>query len=233
MKKNPWLDGFLKYLKSCDYPVPLDFFSWHTYTSDPYNIRKGAEYARDLLDSYGYSQTEIILDEYNYLLNWTDRFTESVLDIIGIRGAAFTSACMVVGQDSPLEMLMYYDARPCGFNGLFDFYTLRPLKGYYPFVCFSKLAALENWTYSESSDSDIFVTAASDGNAKAFVVTYYHSGDDASEKRELRIRTGVPGKWRIAVTDKDKKNEITEKTTIDGVLELTLEPNAFFVAESV
>ena len=41
-----------------------------------------------------------------------------------------------------LYMLMYYDAQPSCFNGIFDFYTLEVLKGYYPLVMLAHLRDL-------------------------------------------------------------------------------------------
>ena len=56
-----------------------------------------------------------------------------------MKGAAFTAAVMCAAQNSPVDMLMYYDARPCVFNGLFDFYTYDKLKTYYVFKMFKYL----------------------------------------------------------------------------------------------
>ena len=48
---------------------------------------------------------------------------------LSIKGATFTSAWMRGCQnDTSIDMLMYYDARPCRYNGLFDFYTNVSLK---------------------------------------------------------------------------------------------------------
>ena len=78
--------------------------------------------------------------------------------IIGAKGAAFNMACMSAAQNcTDVDMLMYYDARPSEFNGMFDFYTMEPLKGYYPFLMYSKLYELGNCVESMSDDKDIYV----------------------------------------------------------------------------
>lgn len=228
-----WITDFFDYLTADGSRVPLDFFSWHGYMNDPYRIKINSEYVREVLDRYGYGETESILNEYNFILNWTDRFVESIKGIIGIRGAAFTAAAMSVGQANPVDMLMYYDARPCSFNGIFDFYTYAKLKGYYPFLYFSKLYKLGNCAESNSSDSDVFVTAASGGNGKAFMITYYQNDGIEPENRGIRVDTGIPGKWRVSLTDKDRDSDTFEVITEDGLLDFEFKPNTFVLVESI
>ena len=157
--------------------TPLDsFFSWHAYPQDTNAIIKDGTIVRQKLDEYGYTDTENILNEWNYLEGWTDKFVASIEGIISMRGAAFTSAVMARSQKSSIDMLMYYDARPCGFNGMFDYYTLRPLKGYYPFLMFSKLYELKNEVESSSDDGDLYIAAAKDENKKAMMATILFVG---------------------------------------------------------
>jgi len=59
--------------------------------------------------------------------------------IHGIKDALFTMACMCASQHLPTNMLMYYDARPSVFNGVFDFYSYEKLKGYYAFYWYGML----------------------------------------------------------------------------------------------
>src|SRR5204863_6401342 len=47
--------------------VPLDFFSWHCYTSDPSELARRSHAIRRLLDSQGFNSTESHLNEWNYL----------------------------------------------------------------------------------------------------------------------------------------------------------------------
>jgi hypothetical protein len=45
--------------------VPLNFVSWHIYSSDPHSIRKTVDYVRSLLKSHPALNPETILDEWN------------------------------------------------------------------------------------------------------------------------------------------------------------------------
>lgn len=126
-----WGEDFLKNMQKRN--VPIDFFSWHMYTTHPTDVAELAEKIHGFLVKYGYGDAESILNEWNYVRGWTDKFVYSLETVHGIKGAAFTMACVSVAQASPVDMLMYYDMRPAAFCGAFDFYTYRPLKGYYPF----------------------------------------------------------------------------------------------------
>ncbi|MBO5374863.1 MAG: hypothetical protein J6A54_05405, partial [Clostridia bacterium] len=140
-----WLKRFLA--RIAPQGAPLDFLSWHWYGTDPKNMSRKGSSVKEIARRIGYGNAESILNEWNYVRGWDDDFIYSIEQIIGMKGAAFTSACMACGQGNPdIDMLMYYDARPGTFNGLFDFYTMRPLKGYYPFLIYSRLYELENQT---------------------------------------------------------------------------------------
>lgn len=198
-----WLENFLTHLTEDGKRITLDFFSWHSYYYDPYTLTERSKRAREILDKYGYTETKMFLNEWNYLENWTDKFVSSIEGIIGMRGAAYTSAFMALGQKSEVDMLMYYDARPgSSFNGMFDFYTLRPLKGYYPFVMFSKLYELKNEAESQSDDKELFVAAAGNDDEKAIMITYFSTDKEAPGKDiTVNIQGGADGEWICARLD--------------------------------
>ncbi|MBQ4086215.1 MAG: hypothetical protein IJC54_06560, partial [Clostridia bacterium] len=131
-----WAEDFLSQLKA-----PLDFFSWHIYANVPEKVAARAEKVRALLDKYGFAQTESILNEWNYVRGWTgDDWLYSLRMEKSLKGAAFIAATMSVCQSIPMDMLMYYDARPCGMNGMFSTdFICDCLKGYYPFRMFNEL----------------------------------------------------------------------------------------------
>lgn len=187
VENKEWIDGFFRSLKRDGKNTPLDFFSWHHYGQYVNGLCGNEQYVRNLLDSYGYTETESICNEWNYLENFTDKFIDSILGIIGIHGAAYTSAAMIASQKQPVDMLMYYDARPSAFNGLFDFYTLRPLKGYYAFYTFSNLFALENEVFTESDDNEVYVLAAEKDGRKSLLMTYYSPDKNKKEEKTVTV----------------------------------------------
>jgi len=228
VKNVEWHDGFLKAITADENDrAPLDFFSWHSYQEDPRKIIAAGNIVREKLDKAGYFETESICNEWNYLENWTDKFVQTILEIIGIRGAAFTSAVMALGQKESIDMLMYYDARiGSGFNGMFDFYTLRPLKGYYPFVMFSALYDIKNEVESSTSNDELFVTAAADKTRKAAMVSHYCLDKGASEKEvTIDLGDGSNGEWQIETLDDEKTMEKEIVSVSDNKIVLTMKPN--------
>ena len=222
-RNGAWIRNFLASLTEDGKRVPLDFFSWHAYMVDPQVIVTMEKYLRDRLDEAGYTEAESILNEYNYVEGWTDLFISSIEAIIGMRGAAFTSASMAGGQASTLDMLMYYDARPCAFCGMFDFYTYRPLKGYYPFVMYSQLYQLGTYVECASEDEDLYVTAASGEDGYGIMLTHYRKDKEKAEKTAGLHIAGVPdGIWQAEILDRDRTMEKRSVTMENGVLELQM-----------
>ena len=184
--KMDWAEDFLAQLKA-----PLDFFSWHRYKADPHLIAQRMDETRALLDKYGFTQTESILNEWNYVTGWLgDDWINTLKAEKGIKGAAFTAAVMCEGQKHPLDMLMYYDARPCGMNGLFKTDMIcETLKGYYPFKAFGELYRLENEVYSEA-DGDLYVCAAKNGDDASIMAVRC---SDGTETKRVKIEVNGAG----------------------------------------
>lgn len=183
-----WLDGFFKALDA-----PLDFFSWHRYAYDPKWVGEMTYKVRKMLDDNGHSDAESILNEWNYIRDFAgDDFLYSLRRIYDIKGAAFTAAVMSECQNSPLDMLMYYDARPSGLNGLWKPYTYDRLKGYYPFVMFNSLYTLKNSVCVSSDNQDIYICAAKDdtGSEGAVFVTYFNDDDNSPD---IETKVNVSG----------------------------------------
>ena len=189
---------------------------------------------REEAEKYGYGEAESILNEWNYVRGWLDEFVYSIEQIISIKGACFFSACMAAAQNNPdIDMLMYYDARMGAFNGLFDYYTMRPLKGYYPYYLFANLYDLGSQAYSSSDDEDVYVVAAKNGEKKAVMITYYAENDNKWEKY-INIDFGTndfDGK-QILITDKDSTLGAYAGATIkDGKVTLFVQRNTIIYIE--
>lgn len=126
--------------------APLDFFSWHTYTHDPYELVHKSWAVRRYLDEHGFDKTESHLDEWAYLPSgewcpipvedgsihrkWFQRQG-------GAEGAAFAVAALLLLQDAPLDASTYYSADIQGF-GLFDEHGV-PKKSFYGLKAFKML----------------------------------------------------------------------------------------------
>ena len=89
---------------------------------------------------------------------------------------------MEMSQYEPLDNLMYYDARPCGMNGLFcTDYIFECLKGYYPFYMFNQLYKLDTAVAVDRQSADVWAVAAK-GAEQNVMLTYFNDDDNAPAK---------------------------------------------------
>lgn len=196
-------DTFFKVMRRDN--VPFDFLSYHAYMSTVKSFRDTVAQANKVFSAYGYGKTEKILNEWNYVKGWTaDLWRYSLRTEKGLKGASFAAACMAEGQRSDLDMLMYYDARPCGMNGLFDTDFLQPLKGYYAFKAFSALRELGTCARTETESEELCACAATDGRTHRLLFTRF-CDEDAAQTETVKIAVkGVSGPVKATVYATDE-----------------------------
>ena len=198
-----WADDFLCEMSKRG--VPIDFFSWHIYTNRVPHVAERAAKVKDSMVKYGYGDAESILNEWNYVHGWSgDEFVYSIQQIIGLKGASFTLAVMCESQRSDIiDMLMYYDARPTVFNGLWDFYTLRPLRGYYPFLWYADMYELDHEVRCDSLPEDIYSLAGVSKEGKVCAVATYYTNDDNAEPKTFTFDFGKEGEYDVYLLSAD------------------------------
>ena len=220
--------------------VPLDFYSWHGYGVRPDQDADLARRIRKFLDANGYRDCESIYDEWNYVKGWgRDRPYSREVECgrFAQKGAAYAGAVMNVMQNEPVDMLMYYDARVCGMNGLFSRGSNLPMRGYYVFNAWNRLRRLGTQVKAESTLKDVTVTAAKgeDGRIGLFIVRY-DEDNNVTAPATVRVRLGS-GKPLAGVTGHltDEARIFTEYVPdaySDGSLSLTLHPCSFIYLET-
>lgn len=167
--------------------LKLDFYSFHTYERRVEGMVYHTRKAKEMLEKYDQAQAEIIINEWNYVKGWSGADWEHTLrSEKGLKGSSFVAGAMLAGQKEPVDMLMYYDARPCGMNGMFGTDLYEKLKGYYPIAYFSKLSALGTFVKDECDDELIYACGATNGKDCALMLTYY-SDDDTLEPKRVEI----------------------------------------------
>jgi len=161
-----WFDEFLIDVKKEN--APLDFYSWHLYTTNLDELIKHAEYVAMTLKKAGFYQTENIFDEWNfndYSPNVFDKMKESPT-------ATFVAAAFCLMQDSPIDKAMYYDADPSHrHGGLFYFPSERVTPTYYAFKAFNELYKLGNRIECRGIRSkNVFTLGAADEHSTAVLL---------------------------------------------------------------
>ena len=211
--------------------VPMDFFSWHIYSASVAHVIRRANTARALMDEFGYKNAESILNEWNYVRGWdTVNFPYSIKQIIGLKGAAFSLAVMCASQKSGIvDMLMYYDARPGAFNGLFDFYLLGPLQGYYPFLWYGMLYDTTE-VRAEADPENIYTLCGVDKDGKVTATLTYYTDDDSAAARDVKLDFGRAGRYEVYYLDGSHDPTVAE---IRDTLEFTLENCASILVREI
>ena len=170
-----WMDDFLVFVR--ENGLPLDFFSWHIYSSKPTQVLAHAGYVREKLDRAGFTETEAVLDEWNWA--GEDMF-EKMRSMTGAAFAADVMCRLQNGRD--VDLACYYDAQPDqAYGGLFLRHTNTPSRAYYAVKAFGELRKLGRQA-DFTADTDLAVCAASDGRAMSALISNY-----GAESREIKI----------------------------------------------
>ena len=160
--------------------MPLDFYSFHRYTKKPEGIAAAVQAAKETVERLGLGNVELILNEWNYIRGWMEEDWQYSLRMeTSLKGSSFVAGSMFMGQASELDMLMYYDARPCGMCGLFDTDSLARRKGYYVFDQFKELRRLGTAVNICAQTENIYACAATDGKNGAVMLTHFDDVDEA------------------------------------------------------
>ena len=254
-----WGERFLAYCR--DNSVPLDFFSWHIYATEPKTIADMAVAARKMMDKYGFHKTKSILNEWNYVKGWVDDWPYSLEVESGRfeqKGAAFVMATMIDCQSVPVDMLMFYDAKLfSSMNNMFSKPSLLPMKGYYPFYAWSKFVDCDTQvacTVSEGRGKEtdantgvVFkseigmpvgsfraVAAKREDGSGALIVARYSDDNNVTETAEVKV--SIPdvslSTARCHLTDAARTyTEVPLELVGGGSAIIRMQPNSFAIVE--
>ena len=232
-----FIEDFFEYIKKEN--APLDFFSWHSYACEPKDITRGALEVDRLLKEYGYSEAENILDEYNYISDFAgEKFKESLRTMQNTKGAVYVAACFACAQNSPLDMLMYFDASPTSiWDGIFTILELEKGRTYYTYEAFTHLARLGMQPETVVDSNDIYVLSAMNENRDNATMVSYFTNDKAAENKviELELNGGNNKEYDFFLLDEDKDLELVKKEFSNcekTVLYFDMKPNTMLFVKS-
>ena len=172
--------------------IPLDFYSFHGYLKSPDVVQEISESAMLTLNEAGLigesgERPELIYNEWNYVRSWVGEHYK-YSRIVGKlnKGASLIAGTMCMTQPSDIDMLMYYDARPGAWCGLFDTDTLEPLKPYYTFYMAKELPRLGTWVKADAKAANIYSCAATNGKDSAVILTHFND-DDETPAEQVKV----------------------------------------------
>ena len=146
--------------------MPLDFFSFHCYDT-PEHVAAQIVYCRRTLDAFGFSRTEMSLNEWFPCSGWP------TLEALGsAKQAADIAAVLTVLQNGPVDDAEIYDAKATGgrFAPFFEPDTHRLRKAYYVYVMFNVLRKLGKAVPVSDVPAGIYACAATDGRGKGAIM---------------------------------------------------------------
>ena len=186
-----WTDEFVEEMSKRN--VPIDFYSWHMYTSNINKMLNRNNEIHEILLKYGYTETELVLDEWNYVESWNHQ-PRSFRKLIGATGAAFCGAFMIALQPTANSVAAYFEADVikewCGIFQVKDMAIgqtnpqrrlkrdggcLEPRKPFYAFKAFGKLLALGTEVESTCEDEGMYVLAAKNKEEQSVMLVSYQS----------------------------------------------------------
>ena len=197
-----FFEKFLAHITTEGHEAPLDFFSWHSYAGIRENIAFAA-YAREMLDKFGFTETESILNEWNPGIHRRGTLAD----------AAYIGSMMVAMQNASVDLLMYYDgSMESSYGGMFNPLTRTPFKAYYAFYGFGQLFGLgwqypiEGAEYGRVADT-VYALAAGNADATERAVLLFNLGGETAV-------TAPDGEWTLLVLD--ESHDLTPVGTVHG-----------------
>ena len=225
------VERFIEYIGTQEPAVPLDFLSFHCYSASPEKALRLWRCFRSKLNEVGYTDTETMLDEWNYMESW-DRTIQPLYypAMKDHRGAAFYAAMLCAMQnETDLTSAAYFEADIVKeFCGIFNVKEMRisivhpatvePTKGFYAFKAFNSLYRMGEQVTHNCDNTALRVTAAAGecGCGALFA-------NQENEAIELSLTLeGMQGEAVARLTDGIHTNEIVQKLPSDKTQTVTL-----------
>ena len=183
---------FSPLLEACrDAGVTPDFISWHGYANNPKEFVDEADGARRLCDSFGFTQCELIVNEWHYFgygdYDWKDmrcsdskvrqRIWEGPRSHNGIHSACFTLATLINLQRSKLSQAYYYGCDHTGSWGFKD-HLQNKYKVFYALKLFGDLVKAYPTICAIASEGTLTTLAVKDAAGKKALLVVDYGGTE-------------------------------------------------------
>ena len=200
--------------------VPLDFFSFHTYSATPARPVALWQHFRDTLCDFGYNNAEIWLDEWNYMGAW-DPINQPLYypAMTDPRGACYYAAMLcAMHSETDIAGAAYFEATPVKeFCGIFNVRemrvsirngaTMEPTKGFYAFKSFNSLYRMGEEVAVCCDNESIHVLAAAGDCGHGMMIV-----NQGIEPVDLHLSlTGCRTDLVLRLTDPMRTNEVVRR----------------------
>lgn len=215
---NEALEDFLPFCKENE--LPLDFLSYHGYDKYIADLERVAYRVRAKLDEFGFSETKVFFDEWNYVgferdvpgdiwMNIRNDDTPELCQELHVNqmsevGGAYVAAAMIRMNELPIDMAYYYDGQ-CISNwcGLFNSYAI-PQKPYYSFKAYGDIYAnCPTLVKAECEIPDFYALGAEGDAFKGIMITSLRGHGDYLDLELKNLGQGRK-KLELYITDQDR-----------------------------
>lgn len=159
-----FFEGFLAYIS--EHNTPMDFFSWHSYTTT-FNNSLYLNYVKESLVKCGYGDAEIICNEWNYHPTENDK--------IDRRYGANQTSMLLMFQNKGIDMAHYYCGKcdPTMIHAGMFVKNIKPSSAYYGFMAFGHMYSLGNQAeiINNNLPDDLYAVAAAGKNGQALLIS--------------------------------------------------------------
>lgn len=219
--ENDFLEKFLTHCR--DSRAPLDFFSWHSYASpgNPWGLVREPQKARELLDQYGFPNTELHLNEWRYLENWDKKHNmlQKKNHAGSAKSAVHAAAVVTLWQDTPLDMGNFYTLGS-GMSSWGAWYAWGECsKTYFAFLAMAQMMHYDCRKEASSEDPLVFVLAGSSSAGKRAILI----SDFCSQCSRIDVQTG-PGSFQVYRLDEEHNLTAVSAEEGNGGLTLPVAP---------
>ena len=203
--------------------VPLDFFSWHTYSDNLDKFTSYMKFARDALKEYGLGDVEIHCNEWN--VGGEGNGYHLMRNMIGASYIA-SAMCIMQNTDYVDKAFYYCFSTTGGYNGFFDQNTKFKTCTYYAFKAFGNCHRLKNQVYSYCDNKKIHIVAAKNENRCSVLFSNY----DGEDEKTVITMENLPKGNRIFVDciseDRVADTRVYEYSNSSFSLELNLQKHS-------
>lgn len=241
------VEQFAKACREAD--APLDFFTWHAYPGTPEAVLHSPAQVRQILDKYGYTKTELHLNEWHYFpcswseIHGTEGGPERKLywrtcpsGMNGIDAAGFVGFVLSRWQDTPLDMSNYYATNMSNWGLIDEDGYVRPT--FYALAGFGELIANAPVRVAADQPEQYVSVLAGLGTKErgqeGAKMIYVASWKQTRETIRIALK-GVPESGTAKVKRLDSENKVKEETVgwTGGVLKLANQPGSFVLLISL
>ncbi len=226
--KQGFIDDFMRRAGAGEFP--LDFLSWHLYTTDPEEAAFTCDYVNRQMEKVGLlGKIENINTEWNSIsmanhpywkdgkkynsTNWAIQFApENKITALSI---------MMIMQKKGVSKATYYDSDSRGLGALFG-YDGKPENHYYAFKAFSLLREAPMECEITGEEGGVYACASAD-EAKSVVII----ANNNAESKQILLDSGKTAVSSVSALLLDGSHDLTDYDAAglqDGSVAVTLPP---------